>query len=195
MAATRDLRAETNLGRLVAASMRDIVRADVGIVNNGGLRASIEAEEGQSWTSVTYEDILNVLPFGKLDHHRGAQCSRTEGLPGKDTWGVSFGRGSDQARWGEDRRIGHRRNAARSERWQHQVPAWPPSTTWPTGEENGPIWRINPLRGYGLHRCGCDEAVHREAWGLAGGRFCRAKPDRPSVQLRGGGKRSSPSSG
>ncbi|WP_386696000.1 bifunctional UDP-sugar hydrolase/5'-nucleotidase UshA [Lonepinella sp. MS14435] len=49
---------QTNLGRLVAEVERDKVNADVGLVNSGVVRDSIN--EGE----ITYRDILKVLPFG-----------------------------------------------------------------------------------------------------------------------------------
>ncbi len=49
---------QTNLGRLVAEVERDKVNADVGLVNSGVVRDSIN--EGE----ITYRDILRVLPFG-----------------------------------------------------------------------------------------------------------------------------------
>ena len=49
---------ETNLGDLVADAYRVVMGADIGMVNGGGIRADIEAG------NVTYEDILNVHPYG-----------------------------------------------------------------------------------------------------------------------------------
>ncbi|WP_455648367.1 bifunctional UDP-sugar hydrolase/5'-nucleotidase UshA [Lonepinella koalarum] len=49
---------QTNLGRLVAEVERDKVNADIGLVNSGIVRDSIN--EGE----VTYRDVLKVLPFG-----------------------------------------------------------------------------------------------------------------------------------
>ena len=49
---------ETNLGRLIATSHRLIANADVGMVNDGGVRANIAAGE------TTYEEVLEVMPFG-----------------------------------------------------------------------------------------------------------------------------------
>lgn len=51
-------RAETNLGDLCADAYRIIGEADVAFVNGGGIRADIAAGD------VTYEDIINVHPFG-----------------------------------------------------------------------------------------------------------------------------------
>lgn len=51
---------QTNLGRLIAQSQMERVKADVGIMNSGGIRASIN--EGD----VTYKDILTVQPFGNM---------------------------------------------------------------------------------------------------------------------------------
>ncbi|MCK3656912.1 bifunctional UDP-sugar hydrolase/5'-nucleotidase [Pasteurellaceae bacterium Macca] len=51
---------QTNLGRLIAQSQMERVKADIGIVNSGGVRASID--EGD----VTYKSILTVQPFGNM---------------------------------------------------------------------------------------------------------------------------------
>ncbi|OOH87407.1 bifunctional UDP-sugar hydrolase/5'-nucleotidase [Pasteurellaceae bacterium 15-036681] len=51
---------QTNLGRLIAQSQMDRVKADIGIMNSGGIRASINDGE------VTYKDILTVQPFGNM---------------------------------------------------------------------------------------------------------------------------------
>ncbi|MDU8924119.1 bifunctional UDP-sugar hydrolase/5'-nucleotidase UshA [Pasteurellaceae bacterium LIM206] len=51
---------QTNLGHLVAEAQRQKVKADVGIMNSGGIRNSILAGE------VTYKDILKVQPFGNI---------------------------------------------------------------------------------------------------------------------------------
>ncbi|WP_032091887.1 bifunctional UDP-sugar hydrolase/5'-nucleotidase UshA [Necropsobacter rosorum] len=51
---------QTNLGRLVAEAQRERVKADVGIMNSGGIRDSIQ--EGD----ITYKDILKVQPFGNI---------------------------------------------------------------------------------------------------------------------------------
>lgn len=51
---------QTNLGRLIAQSQMERVKADVGIMNSGGIRASIG--EGE----VTYKNILTVQPFGNM---------------------------------------------------------------------------------------------------------------------------------
>lgn len=49
---------ETNLGDLVADSIRNHYGSDIGLINGGGLRASIP--EG----NITYGTMLDVLPFG-----------------------------------------------------------------------------------------------------------------------------------
>lgn len=49
---------ETNLGNLVAAAYREKFKADLSIVNSGGIRDSIYPGK------VTYETVLMVLPFG-----------------------------------------------------------------------------------------------------------------------------------
>ncbi|WP_150538780.1 bifunctional UDP-sugar hydrolase/5'-nucleotidase UshA [Actinobacillus vicugnae] len=51
---------QTNLGRLIAQSQKERVKADIGIMNSGGIRSSIE--EG----NVTYKTILTVQPFGNM---------------------------------------------------------------------------------------------------------------------------------
>ena len=50
--------AETNLGDLCADAYRVMLGADVAFVNGGGVRADIAAGD------ITYEDIINVHPFG-----------------------------------------------------------------------------------------------------------------------------------
>lgn len=47
----------TNLGRLIADANRERVRADLAVMNSGGIRASIEAGD------VTYKQVLTVMPF------------------------------------------------------------------------------------------------------------------------------------
>ena len=49
---------ETALGDLCADAFRVMMDADIGIMNGGGIRADIEAG------NVTYEDIINVHPYG-----------------------------------------------------------------------------------------------------------------------------------
>lgn len=51
---------QTNLGRLIAQSQMERVKADIGIMNGGGIRASLP--EGE----VTYKNILTVQPFGNM---------------------------------------------------------------------------------------------------------------------------------
>lgn len=51
---------QTNLGRLVAEAQREKVGADIGIMNSGGIRDSIQSGE------VTYKDILKIQPFGNI---------------------------------------------------------------------------------------------------------------------------------
>ncbi|HGO5856901.1 TPA: bifunctional UDP-sugar hydrolase/5'-nucleotidase UshA [Mannheimia haemolytica] len=51
---------QTNLGRLIAQSQMERVKADIGIMNSGGIRTSLE--EGV----VTYKHILTVQPFGNM---------------------------------------------------------------------------------------------------------------------------------
>ncbi|HWQ75234.1 MAG TPA: 5'-nucleotidase C-terminal domain-containing protein [Syntrophomonas sp.] len=55
---TRAIRSqETNIGDLVADAFRTIGEADIGLVNGGDIRADINAGD------ITYENIVNVLPF------------------------------------------------------------------------------------------------------------------------------------
>lgn len=49
---------QTNLGRLIAASHKDIANADFAIMNSGGVRSSIEKGD------ISYKDVLEVQPFG-----------------------------------------------------------------------------------------------------------------------------------
>jgi len=51
---------QTNLGRLVAEAQRTKVGADIGVMNSGGVRASIA--EGD----ISYRDVLTVQPFGNM---------------------------------------------------------------------------------------------------------------------------------
>ncbi|WP_373766469.1 bifunctional UDP-sugar hydrolase/5'-nucleotidase UshA [Glaesserella sp.] len=51
---------QTNLGRLIAQSQMERVKADVGVMNSGGIRASLN--EG----ATTYKDLLTVQPFGNM---------------------------------------------------------------------------------------------------------------------------------
>ena len=48
----------TNLGTLIARALMAKTGADIGIMNGGGIRASIEPG------TVTFKDVLTVLPFG-----------------------------------------------------------------------------------------------------------------------------------
>ena len=48
---------ETNLGDLCADAYREVLDADVGLINGGGIRADIAAGE------ITYEDIISVHPY------------------------------------------------------------------------------------------------------------------------------------
>ena len=49
---------QTNMGRLIAIAQSENINADFGVMNSGGVRASIE--EGD----ITYRDVLTVQPFG-----------------------------------------------------------------------------------------------------------------------------------
>ncbi|QUM78679.1 bifunctional UDP-sugar hydrolase/5'-nucleotidase [Moritella sp. 24] len=51
---------QTNLGRLIATAHMQRAKADFGVMNSGGVRASIEAGD------VTYKDMLTVQPFGNI---------------------------------------------------------------------------------------------------------------------------------
>ncbi|QUM79438.1 bifunctional UDP-sugar hydrolase/5'-nucleotidase [Moritella sp. 5] len=51
---------QTNLGRLIATAHMQRAKADFGIMNSGGVRASIEAGV------ITYKDVLTVQPFGNI---------------------------------------------------------------------------------------------------------------------------------
>lgn len=53
-------KAETNLGDFCADAYRTLLGADIGIMNGGGIRGSISAGD------ITYEDALNVYPFGNM---------------------------------------------------------------------------------------------------------------------------------
>ncbi|WP_028774410.1 bifunctional UDP-sugar hydrolase/5'-nucleotidase UshA [Shewanella waksmanii] len=63
---------QTNLGRLIAIAQAEKVNADFGVMNSGGVRASIEQGE------ISYRDVLTVQPFGNmvtLSTMTGAQVS------------------------------------------------------------------------------------------------------------------------
>ncbi|OOF44138.1 bifunctional UDP-sugar hydrolase/5'-nucleotidase [Rodentibacter trehalosifermentans] len=51
---------QTNLGHLIAEAQRERAGADIGIMNSGGIRDSIQPGK------VTYRDILKVHPFGNI---------------------------------------------------------------------------------------------------------------------------------
>jgi 5'-nucleotidase/UDP-sugar diphosphatase len=51
---------QTNLGRLIATAHMKRAKADFGVMNSGGVRASIEAGD------ITYKDVLTVQPFGNI---------------------------------------------------------------------------------------------------------------------------------
>lgn len=51
---------ETNLGDFCADAFRVLLGTDIGIMNGGGIRGSIDAGD------ITYEDALNVYPFGNM---------------------------------------------------------------------------------------------------------------------------------
>lgn len=51
---------QTNLGRMLAIAQSDKVSADFGVMNSGGVRASIQPG------NITYRDVLTVQPFGNM---------------------------------------------------------------------------------------------------------------------------------
>ncbi|UGA54103.1 bifunctional UDP-sugar hydrolase/5'-nucleotidase UshA [Vibrio sp. VB16] len=51
---------QTNLGRLIATAHMERAKADFGVMNSGGVRASIEAGD------ITYKDVLTVQPFANV---------------------------------------------------------------------------------------------------------------------------------
>lgn len=51
---------QTNLGRMLAMAQSGKVSADFGVMNSGGVRASIQPG------SITYRDVLTVQPFGNM---------------------------------------------------------------------------------------------------------------------------------
>ncbi|ESE42870.1 bifunctional UDP-sugar hydrolase/5'-nucleotidase UshA [Shewanella decolorationis] len=51
---------QTNLGRMLAMAQSGKVSADFGVMNSGGVRASIQAGD------ITYRDVLTVQPFGNM---------------------------------------------------------------------------------------------------------------------------------
>ena len=50
---------ETNIGNFVADSYRDAVKADIGFVNGGSIRADLTYQPGP----LTKRDVLSILPF------------------------------------------------------------------------------------------------------------------------------------
>ena len=87
---------ETNLGNFVAYVQMVKTGADVGVMNSGGIRASMEAG------NVTYKTLLSVQPFGntlcvaslndkELTEYLGVAASKTPGAGGfAQFYGVSF---------------------------------------------------------------------------------------------------------
>jgi 5'-nucleotidase/UDP-sugar diphosphatase len=51
---------QTNLGRLLADAQRTKVNADIGVMNSGGVRVSIQPGD------ISYRDVLTVQPFGNM---------------------------------------------------------------------------------------------------------------------------------
>ena len=54
---------EAAIGNLIADAMRDVTKADVAIMNGGGIRADKEYAAG---SDITRKDILSELPFGNV---------------------------------------------------------------------------------------------------------------------------------
>ncbi|MEG2440148.1 MAG: bifunctional UDP-sugar hydrolase/5'-nucleotidase [Acetivibrio sp.] len=52
--------AETNLGDFCADALRNVLEADVAIMNGGGIRADIPAGD------ITYDSLITVFPFGNM---------------------------------------------------------------------------------------------------------------------------------
>ncbi len=53
-------KAETNLGDFLADAYKNLLNADIGFVNGGGIRSSIDAG------TITFQDALEVYPFGNM---------------------------------------------------------------------------------------------------------------------------------
>lgn len=53
-------KAETNLGDFCADAFREVLGADVGLMNGGGIRADLPSGK------ITYKDMLTVFPFGNM---------------------------------------------------------------------------------------------------------------------------------
>ncbi|WP_428241249.1 bifunctional UDP-sugar hydrolase/5'-nucleotidase UshA [Gynuella sp.] len=51
---------ETNLGNLIAKAQKEKTKADVGVMNSGGIRADMEGGD------ITYKDVLTVQPFANM---------------------------------------------------------------------------------------------------------------------------------
>ncbi|MFW8652516.1 bifunctional UDP-sugar hydrolase/5'-nucleotidase UshA [Vibrio diabolicus] len=51
---------QTNLGRLIATAHMERAKADFAVMNSGGVRDSIAADD------ITYKDVLTVQPFGNM---------------------------------------------------------------------------------------------------------------------------------
>jgi 5'-nucleotidase / UDP-sugar diphosphatase len=54
---------EAAIGNLIADAMRDVMKADVALMNGGGIRADKEYAAG---SDITRKDILSELPFGNV---------------------------------------------------------------------------------------------------------------------------------
>lgn len=70
---------QTNLGRMLAMAQSGKVSADFGVMNSGGVRASIQPG------NITYRDVLTVQPFGNmvtLNEMTGAEVTAYLGAVG-----------------------------------------------------------------------------------------------------------------
>jgi 2',3'-cyclic-nucleotide 2'-phosphodiesterase (5'-nucleotidase family) len=59
----RDYNAESNMGNIVADSMRDYTKADIAFTNAGGLREDILLAEGETEHNIIWGETYAVLPF------------------------------------------------------------------------------------------------------------------------------------
>lgn len=79
---------ESTLGNLIADALREHCRADVGLCNGGGIRASINGPE------VTIENILEAFPFDNRAvtlQLKGSQLRRAFEFTAKKSQGERFG--------------------------------------------------------------------------------------------------------
>ncbi|BBU06080.1 MULTISPECIES: bifunctional UDP-sugar hydrolase/5'-nucleotidase UshA [Aeromonas] len=68
---------QTNLGRLITTATAEKLGADFGIVNSGGVRASIQTGD------ITYRDVLTVHPFGNTVNKATMKGAELVGYLGK----------------------------------------------------------------------------------------------------------------